>query len=588
MIRRTIALLLSLCMILTITACNVPVTINTSGGDSAGTFERAINGNAEHVISKDEFPFYIATEKEDRNVTLYFLDGVKDLPYIEVDDWRDLLNYINTEGGEQPGYEITVTKDGSVVTYTRETGYSMVMDFDRNTFSYMDYNLFMKLPDMSTLLDFTSRRCFNDKGEPSLMKKTDEYSYDRYGDELVLKLGEYGIDIICQDGLFLVPLQTMCDFTLAPARGLNCFYNGECLIMNSGITAEDKNYYSAPTGTRSEELTNYGYNELCLMLDSLYGLKDAHEIRNFDKLFEEVGFKEILLNPDPVRADKAIYYLLNKYIDDLHSSFTGYSYLTGPIDYQAERGPSFTSLIEHLEENAAACKEQYPDGIPQYEEVGNTAYITFNEFVIGSSQYEDYYGYDKPEDIPIDDTIAMVIKAHEKITRKDSPIENVVIDLSCNIGGSVDTAAFLIAWCLGKASISLKDNFTGAMSNTEYWADVNLDRKFDEKDTIADKNLYCLISPVSFSCGNLVPNVFKQSGRVTLLGRTSGGGSCVVQPISSAWGTSFNISAQRRMSFMKNGSLYDIDRGADPDYTISDPAKYYDRKSLTEYINSLY
>jgi len=116
----------------------------------------------------------------------------------------------------------------------------------------------------------------------------------------------------------------------------------------------------------------------------------------------------------------------------------------------------------------------------------------------------------------------MAIKAHEQITRENSPIENVVIDLSNNTGG------------------------------------------------------------------NLVPNVFKQSGKATLMGRTSGGGSCVVQPISSAWGTSFTISASRRMSFLKNGSLYDIDRGADPDYVISRPEKYYDRKALTDYINGIY
>jgi len=97
-----------------------------------------------------------------------------------------------------------------------------------------------------------------------------------------------------------------------------------------------------------------------------------------------------------------------------------------------------------------------------------------------------------------------------------------------------------------------------------------------------------ITSPVSFSCGNLVPNVFKQSGVVTLLGRTSGGGSCIVQSIATAWGTSFNISSNRRMSFLKNGALYDIDRGAEPDYTLSKPEKYYDRERLTEYINSLY
>ena len=42
------------------------------------------------------------------------------------------------------------------------------------------------------------------------------------------------------------------------------------------------------------------------------------------------------------------------------------------------------------------------------------------------------------------------------------------------------------------------------------------------------------------------------------------------------------------MSFLKNGSLYDIDRGAEPDIVITSPEKFYDRAALTDYINSLY
>ncbi len=543
-----------------------------------------------HEIVGRELPLYLSTEDTGETMKLYFLDGVDDLPWVELNDWIELLTLTYTKGGTEPGYELTLATAGPVACYTRENGFTMVIDFDENTFRFMDYNMFMKIPTMSTLLDFTSIGCFNEAGEPALMKKSDDYSFDRYGDELVVRLGDYNIDIVNQDGLYLVPLQTMADFTMAPSTGFNTFFNGQCLILNSGITKNNEAYYAAPTGRRSAALAEYGYNELCLALDSLYGLKNVHKIESFDQVFHQIGFDEALRGADVEMADKVLYIFINQYLDDLHSSFSAFSYLTGPIDYRADSGPALANLAEHRDTHMQARAERYPDGAPTYEEVGNTAYITFDHFEVHADSYEDYYGYDSAQDIPLDDsdTIAMILRAHEQITRENSPIENVVIDLSCNIGGVVDTAACLIAWCLGKASVSLKDTFTGAMANTDYWADVNLDREFDERDTIEDKNIYCLISPVSFSCGNLVPNVFKQSGKVTLMGRTSGGGSCVVQNLSTAWGTSFNISAPRRMSFMKNGSLYDIDRGADPDYTISTPAKYYDRAALTDYINSLY
>ena len=192
-----------------------------------------------------------------------------------------------------------------------------------------------------------------------------------------------------------------------------------------------------------------------------------------------------------------------------------------------------------------------------------------------------------PRVFPDEDTIGLIMKAHAMITRENSPVENVVLDLSANLGGADDAAIFAMAWFLGEASISVTDNMTGAMCTTVYRADVNRDRKFDEKDTVSDKHLFCLISPVSFSCGNLVPCIFKESGKVTLLGRTSGGGSCAVMNTSTAWGTAFQISSNQRMSFLKNGSFYDIDRGADPDFVLASPERYYDRAALTEYLTSI-
>jgi C-terminal processing protease CtpA/Prc len=220
--------------------------------------------------------------------------------------------------------------------------------------------------------------------------------------------------------------------------------------------------------------------------------------------------------------------------------------------------------------------------IPFYQEVGSTAYITFDEFDL---DYLDYYG--PLDNAPANDLVANVIRAHQQIMRADSPVENVVIDLSCNDGGAVDAATFLMGWITGDVPITVQNTMTGASSTATYRADVDLNHVFDENDTLAGKKVYCLISPLSFSCGNLVPCVFKNSNEVTLIGRTSAGGSCIVLPMSTAYGASFQLSGPKRLAYSKNGSFYDIDQGAEPDIPLMFPESYYDRQALTDYINSL-
>ena len=132
------------------------------------------------------------------------------------------------------------------------------------------------------------------------------------------------------------------------------------------------------------------------------------------------------------------------------------------------------------------------------------------------------------------------------------------------------------------------NTLSGALASGVYEIDLNLDGKFDDKDKgLTGKKLFCLTSSLSFSCGNLVPCVFKNSNDVTLIGRTSAGGSCVVLPLSTAYGSFFQISGPHRLAFSKNGSFYDIDQGAQPDIPLMFPESHYDRKALTETINGI-
>ena len=182
--------------------------------------------------------------------------------------------------------------------------------------------------------------------------------------------------------------------------------------------------------------------------------------------------------------------------------------------------------------------------------------------------------------------MGLLAYAYGQITREDSPIENVVLDLSCNMGGMTNAAIYTMAAFLGTGALSTRNTLSGAQVTGSYAADLNLDGLADEGDLgLLDRNLFCIESPVTFSCANLVACAFKASNRVALLGRPSGGGACFAQTLSTACGSVCQISTDVQMSFIKNGVFYDNDRGAEPDVSLLKIPSFYDRPALTAYIN---
>ena len=577
--RRLLALLLATVLLL---ACAAPAYAETDSW---------------HEIVSRSYTTYAgktAEEKLNQEITLYFVDGVDDLPYMELNDWAELLYFICTDNGD-PDYGLSIEHKGDMVIFERENGYTMEFDFANDILHYTDYDAFAHASNDSTIIDLVSEKGTDESGNAELIMRDKLGSFERYGDEMTVYLADYNIHMIAQDGGYYVPLQTLCDFMLLPQM-VSLVFNGQALFVASDYIFYDYSehsfteaadiYYSAPAGDRSEALAAYSYNELCLLLDTFYGLKETHNIRNFHELFWQIGFDEVLSGTSAVDADNALKQFIDYYLDDLHSGFDEYSYLVGFESVASGDGIARRRYGEHSDAYSPARDAAYPNGWLQYEEVGNTAYITFDHFTSGYDG-RTYYEANANGD-ELDDTVAQIISAHKQITREGSPIENVVLDLSNNSGGVVDAAVVVLSWFLGEAPFSVKNMATGAMSTALYRADVNLDHSFDEHDTVADKHLYCLISPVSFSCGNLVPAALKSSQKVTLIGRTSGGGSCIVQPATTAYGSVFQFSAPQRMSFMKNGSFYDIDQGVEPDFYIDNIANLYNRQALTDFINGLF
>lgn len=562
-----------------------PSETATSSDPAQESFQESAQEPAQdsHIYEIEEktVPLYAGSPDEKIIVNLVFMDGVKDVPYISVENFKYIFEEI-MESPLNPDFAVSIEKDGENVILTRDTGYPVRLVFDRDSIEFYDLDAFFRKTDEATLIDSVEIPTFDEEGQPQFFEITD--SYEKYGQAVIINVGDYGIDLIHQDDGYYLPLHLVSDIFMSQ-YDLGFIYNGSAIYVGSGgdFSAYDDLFYNENyPAKRSKELAEFNYNELCLALDYIYGLKSQHDITDFDIMYTQTGLKDSMLSEDPVESCQALCESINVYLDDLHSAYMKNIYVKN--NRLESKHPVSAMLSDRDEERFTSARaEYYGDAVPGYEEIGNTAYITFDQFVYGSI---DYYT-EKAED-HLDDTMGLMIYSFKQITRDNSPIKNVVLDLSANIGGAVPSAAYVIAMFLGDGSISVKDVTSNALVTQNFKADLNLDRKFDDNDTLHGKyNLICLISPVSFSCANLVPSVLKNSHEAILMGQTSGGGSCMVQHLTTADGSLFQISGPRLMSYTKNGSFYDIDRGVEPDFTIPAARQFYDRKNLTTYINEL-
>ena len=88
----------------------------------------------EHSVEKREFTLYL----KDPSVTaeeplpLFFADGVGDLPYMEIGDFVSVLCMLCRELNDDGNYELDMEERYPVVTMTRESGFTVSLDFEED------------------------------------------------------------------------------------------------------------------------------------------------------------------------------------------------------------------------------------------------------------------------------------------------------------------------------------------------------------------------------------------------------------------------------------------------------------------------
>ena len=561
------------------------ITLLPTAETQAKTAQTAVNMKAKSVTK------YMNSLDDPSEDEVYY-NGKGDIPYFELNsrltELEEYLNFYNPSG-------ITLNSKikGNTVTWSRKTDSGsarVIFDFKKNTITFDDLNAFF-WREGSSLVGCDGYL----KNNTDLIQRDEKSSYDQKGKRLVIDLNKYGIKLLRDEKNYYIPIQTYSDLFYSRFL-LYLVFNGENIFISTGTSLGElfDLYKSVEKKKYSKEFAEFNYGELCLMFDYLYGMKENHGIKSFDEFFKDTGLDSLIKSRDATGTDLALYEALVLYIDDLHSGLMCTSYNTDSDKVNSlvdslPKGSSYSGIGNTWRELTAYREKQFPDGILPYQEVGDTAYITFDVFWFENA-ISDCSDIPTDEDLPDlgSDTFRLVQYAVNKITNNPE-IKNVVLDLSLNGGGMVLAGIYLMAAFLGTGSLAMKDMTTEARSIASFMADTNIDGVFDEMDTLADRglNLYCITSGYSISTSNFVATAFKESGKVTLVGRTTGGAPCSVCYVSSASGSILQISGPSCFGFYKNGVFYDADRGVEPDVYIKDMSMIYDREKLSKYLKSI-
>ena len=427
-----------------------------------------------------------------------------------------------------------------------------------------------------------------------------------------LDMGKYGIDIHADGkGAVYFPFATLADM-YTDLFYHHAGFNGEKVVVNTSVNevslAEIDSTYNEPLlskTVRSESMAAFNYKELCFAMDHFYGYPGRVKYnaqlkaKGLDKVLEEdvesgPEIKQLLQSTSMGEYFTGMMGLFAIYFDghtsmdilspaigenrekykDLLAEYTRSQ--MGHMGFQGMLLEAIAPMMSMMQSNMAVAKqrpEAYGKGVTYFKK-GNTAVCVFDSFNSRNEKaWKDYYAGVGPmptiENAPGDDMV-IFLDALKKADA-DPEVENLIIDITANGGGSADIVMAMTSLILDKSYISQDNALTGQRAMVEYEVDRNFDRVFDDKDKDVhyDLNFAVLTSGMSFSCGNLFPSMLKDNG-VPVMGETSGGGSCAIQAMCTADGYCFQISSFRARLNTLAGE--NIDEGITPDLPIATSA----------------
>lgn len=517
-----------------------------------------------------EVTAYLYSLDDAVSLTCLFKDGL-DVPFVEPEDYLNRAYTVE--------FSTKKNKDGTF-TVSSENG-DMVIDPEKNT---IHFDCFEEFAYYDALYPYERDEDFVD-----YVSEDTSRIYSKESDDpnaLDLDLGKYGIDVASYKDRVYVPISTLsnifsCSYQVAQ-------YMDGTIYFNHAMEFDPYFDSSAPFRTleRDPALIDFTYNELCFVIDNFYGYpfkckaSDTLREKGFDRTLEEYSeasakAKELLHSANRIDYLKGLICLDSIFDDGGHTSFSlgylmamnqvGTEYSEQAIAALAEEASSQSGFIYEYLLNMSASAD--PDAMinaarnaafrSNYEEVnswdgislhknGDTVIFTFDEFI---------------------DDVVQPFKWSLDWAR-DNGIENFVIDLTTNGGGSTEPMVFMLDLIGSESSSYILNESSGNIVEDSYITDRNLDEEFDDADLDVsyDLNFAILTSAQSFSAANLMPCMAKESG-IRIIGEKSGGGTCALAVLTFSDSVIFALSSPIKIT-LQDGR--DVDGGVEPDVVLTD------------------
>lgn len=545
-------------------------------------------------------------------VMLRFYNDMPSVAYVSISDFQSIM---------YPGTTVMVTKTApNQYALTSPCGMATV-DTAKDLFESDDYEAFTNM--MGQVQAGMPNTTYD--ALPIIRWKSLEKMPENVHVEL--DYGKYGIDLRADDNDVYFPFATIADLYVDGFMHL-ADYNGQTvMVAPNGAYSLGDGYpqdFIEPIlqETRTADMADFAYKNLCFTLTNFFGYPGRTLLENnglrekgLDQALQDYGkggqmTRELLKSEnmyDYMAGTATLGCLLNdgghtytdvtviSQIDKETPFYTAMNQVkTAKIDEFKTYCPEYADVAKVIYDRSALGKElkekrteKMGEGVKYYKE-GSTAYCWFNSFLCDDSGWRKFYKGEGPkptvETFP-DDWLVALIDALEK-AENDPEVKNFVLDISTNGGGSSDVVMFITSLFCNKADFLYENALTGQRMKSTFEVDRNLDGKFDEKDAEVEYhlNFALLISPYSFSCGNMLPALLKDYG-IPLLGQQSGGGSCCVLYNPSADGFGYRYSTHRGRLINTKGE--NIDPGITPTYELGTD-DFFNVEKVTQLVESYY